>query len=225
MRDALAALLVAVPILAAVWRVNGDVPRGHREIQAVALGVTQDTDTVDTPIRVPPLGPRCGIYCGSERWAVKTLSDPDRDSVDLRPVDATVEDLVQVEPEGVAPGGARYEPVELTVYRVEAYLGGAFVESDGDWHLVLFGLQDQHASLIAEIPDPTCAGACRCGFAEAFAEARQALQDRLSQPNPQDEAIRVIVTGVGFFDRPHGQAGAAPNQFELHPVLQIEFQN
>lgn len=31
------------------------------------------------------------------------------------------------------------------------------------------------------------------------------------------------ITGVGFFDRAHGQTGAAPNVFELHPVLKIEW--
>jgi hypothetical protein len=31
------------------------------------------------------------------------------------------------------------------------------------------------------------------------------------------------ITGVGFFDRSHGQTGAAPNIIELHPVLEISF--
>jgi len=31
-----------------------------------------------------------------------------------------------------------------------------------------------------------------------------------------------VQAGVGFFDRRHGQTGAAPNSIELHPVLQIE---
>jgi len=31
------------------------------------------------------------------------------------------------------------------------------------------------------------------------------------------------ITGVGLFDRAHGQTGAAPNVFELHPVLKIEW--
>jgi hypothetical protein len=34
----------------------------------------------------------------------------------------------------------------------------------------------------------------------------------------------VTVTGVGFFDRIHGQTGVAPNGIELHPVLDIQFQ-
>src|SRR5436853_4552041 len=37
--------------------------------------------------------PTCGAHCGVERWAVKTLSDPDRERVQLRPVDATIEAL------------------------------------------------------------------------------------------------------------------------------------
>ena len=40
--------------------------------------------------RLPPLGGACGGACGTIRWAVKTLSDPDRDLVGLIPVDATV---------------------------------------------------------------------------------------------------------------------------------------
>lgn len=31
------------------------------------------------------------------------------------------------------------------------------------------------------------------------------------------------ITGVGFFDRSHGATGAAPNVFELHPVLKVEW--
>ena len=31
------------------------------------------------------------------------------------------------------------------------------------------------------------------------------------------------ITGVGFIDRAHGATGAAPNVFELHPVLKIEW--
>jgi len=30
---------------------------------------------------------------------------------------------------------------------------------------------------------------------------------------------RATFSGIGFFDRPHGQTGAAPNGIELHPVL------
>jgi hypothetical protein len=48
------------------------------------------------------------------------------------------------------------------------------------------------------------------------------VQEILATPNPADEPIVVRVTGVGFFDRNHGQVGAAPNLIELHPVLAIQ---
>src|SRR5438309_6018529 len=62
----------------------------------------------------------CGAGCGVERWAVKTLSDPDRQRVQLRPVDATIEALVALQRPLVLSPVARAEPVEMTVYRVEA---------------------------------------------------------------------------------------------------------
>ena len=49
------------------------------------------------------------------------------------------------------------------------------------------------------------------------------LKAELARPNPEDRPIRVEVTGIGFFDRNHGQVGAAPNFVELHPVLALRF--
>ncbi len=33
----------------------------------------------------------------------------------------------------------------------------------------------------------------------------------------------MTVTGVGFFDLLHGQTGVAPNGVELHPLLNVQF--
>ena len=30
-----------------------------------------------------------------------------------------------------------------------------------------------------------------------------------------------IITGVAFYDKVHGQLGAAPNAVEIHPILSI----
>jgi hypothetical protein len=229
----LTGLLVATAVWYAVTRLPQDTGIRPRP-RPTPSPVTGPRGAAPAPIRVatspragwdsvPPLGGVCGGHCGTERWTVKTLSDADRGAVNLRPLDATVEQLVTLQPEGLAPAGVRYVPEEVTTYRVEGYLAAAYPESDGDWHVVVFGKENQRVSLIAEIPDPSCSGACRSGLSDAFAAARRLLEDRLAQPNPKDEPIVVRVTGIGFFDREHGQAGAAPNGFELHPVLKLEF--
>ena len=41
--------------------------------------------------------------------------------------------------------------------------------------------------------------------------------------NEQGKILPARITGVGFFDRSHGATGAAPNVFEIHPVLKIEW--
>ncbi len=168
------------------------------------------------------LGPACGTNCGTERWLVKTLSDPDRDRLHTRPVDATVEELVALQRPAVLSPVARAEPVEVTVYRVEARLLSLFAEADGDYHMVLASPGDGNFTMIAEVPNPGCAGACASGYAQVYAQVRQKLMERLN--SPQSEARPLVrVTGVGFFDYLHGQRGVAPNGIELHPVLDVEF--
>jgi hypothetical protein len=153
---------------------------------------------------------------------VKTLSDPDRERVRLQPVDATVEELLALQRPAVLLSFARADPVEVTVYRVEARLLALFGEADGDYHLVLASLRDPTITMIAEVPDPGCAGACASGRAEVYARVRQKLMDRLNSAQSEGRPL-IRVTGVGFFDFLHGQRGVAPNGVELHPVLDVEF--
>jgi len=165
----------------------------------------------------------CGAQCGTDRWLVKSLADADRDQVDLHPSRTSVARLAALKRPEVLPQAGRASGVERTTFVVEAYLAGWDPEIDGDIHLILADPGQQTITLIAEIPDPDCRGACSSGFAQAYAAARSALQVGLARPNPQDRPLRVEVTGVGFFDRNHGQAGAAPNFVELHPVLALRF--
>jgi hypothetical protein len=219
-------LLFTALVALAVWYAVRALPRAAR----LATGADSSPAALSHPIAAPPLpalGPACGAHCGTERWMVKTLSDPDRDCVSLNVVDATVEELAALPEPARRPAQGRMRPVECTVYRVEGLLGGwdtfMKLENDGDDHLVLFGKTNQRVSIIAEIPNPECDGACRSGFAERFGEARAALEAGVRRPNPGDLNPVVRVTGVGFFDYLHHQTGVAPNGFELHPVLSIEF--
>ncbi len=70
--------------------------------------------------------PGGGVPCGVERWAVKTLSDPDALSVDLVPVDTTVAALGALPAPTVRPSTRL--PEERHTWRVTAILTEARVE-------------------------------------------------------------------------------------------------
>jgi hypothetical protein len=157
--------------------------------------------------------------CGIERWAVKTGTDPGASKVDQTPVPATVANLVAM----TAPKNplARVAPTEDTTYQVSATLTEFKTEADSDYHLVL---STGAKTMIAEIPSPTCVtgGPLQAGIANARAEFDARLMS--ATHGFQKANVPVTVTGVGFFDRIHGQTGVAPNGIELHPVLDIQFQ-
>jgi len=156
--------------------------------------------------------------CGIERWAVMTGTDPGASKVNQTPVPTTVAKLVAL----AAPKNplARVAPTEDTTYQVSATLTEFKTEADSDYHLVL---SSGAKTMIAEIPSPTCVtgGPLQPGIANARAEFDARLMS--STGRFQKVNAPVTVTGVGFFDRIHGQTGVAPNGIELHPVLDIQF--
>ncbi len=152
---------------------------------------------------------------------MKTLSDSDRARVQFQqPVNTTIAALVALpRPTGLSATG-RADPVELTVYRVEARVLRRVTEVDGDYHITVADPRDTTKTMIAEIPDPECAGACASGFAARYAAARRELLDRMNSAAGEAHPL-VVITGVGFFDYLHFQSGAAPNGIELHPILDV----
>jgi hypothetical protein len=167
------------------------------------------------------LSRRCGLYCGTERWQVKTLSDADAWKVRLTPVATTVESLAALPLPRYLPYYGRAARTEKTVFCVEGWYKDVTTEADFDVHVIVGGLEDTAVTIIAEIPDARCSGACASGYAELYARARQALENRLKTWTT--DTLRVRIMGVGFFDRPHGQYGTARNSIELHPVFGIDF--
>jgi len=226
MRHRLAAgatALVAVAVWYAVTHFERNAP--SPTARGPAAAADQQVAVTRLPALLPALKSRCGDPCGTERWQVKTLSDADRDRVSLQAVPTTVEDLVAMpRPDSLPPDG-RAAPVELTTFTVTGCLGAVSNEADRDVHLVLGGLVNPRASLIAEIPHPECAGVCESGLGGVYAAARAALDSIMDHGAPSvrchGDVPLVTVSGVGFFDREHGQVGAAPNGLELHPVLAL----
>jgi hypothetical protein len=158
--------------------------------------------------------------CGVERWAVKTLTDPAANQVNLTPQDSSIADLVTIAPP-VSPTD-RVGPTETSTFRISGTVIFAKAEADGDYHL---GLADaQGNTMIAESSDPKCAAGSL--VLKQMEEVRASLDAKfpgLAQGQVLKPGVQVTVTGVGFFDRRHGQTAVAPNAIEIHPITAMSY--
>lgn len=157
-----------------------------------------------------------GGGCGKERWAVKTLTDPLAAQVDLTPKDTTIAKLVAVAPP-VDPTD-RVAPTEETTFRIQAVITFVKTEADSDYHVVIEDPQGN--TMIVEAASPACDQGSLA--ASQIAQVRQAMDKQFPGGRFRGR-LPATVTGVGFFDRLHGQTGVAPNGIELHPLTAIEF--
>ena len=203
---------------------------------------TPPASPVSTPTSVaqalpkPEAFPTCNVEpaaelkCGSERWLVKTLSDPDAAKVNLTPVDSTVGYLIGLRPPPTLPSERRIAPTELQVYRLHAVLMEYKREADDDFHLIVADPADRTKTMIVEIAAPNCADSSeekvlespRCQFTSQFVDPSRSWSWTYPFPDQiGQQGAMIEVIGVGFFDFDHGQNGVAPNAVELHPVLSI----
>jgi hypothetical protein len=165
-----------------------------------------------------------GSRCGEERWAVKTLSDKRERLVNFKPKGSSVRRLRKKASPGVGSSTPRIKGVETTTYRVQAQLDEMKLEDDHDVHLVISQPGSPSETMIVEFPDTSCNGAKSSPKKAAMSRARAALISACGQPSTSSFTHLTggaTVTGVGFFDVPHGQTGVAPNAIELHPVLRF----
>jgi hypothetical protein len=162
--------------------------------------------------------------CGVERWAVKTLSDKRERLVEFKPRGSSVQSLREKPSPGVGSHTPRLKGVERKTYWVRAQLVEMKLEDDHDIHLVIATPGSSSETMIVEFPDTTCPGARRSPKKAAMARARAALVADCGEPSSSSfHRLQgtATVTGVGFWDVPHGQTGVAPNAIELHPVLRL----
>ena len=144
-------------------------------------------------------------------------------------------DLVAMTAPNTAPSSdeQRFSGPEKQEYSVTATLFGYKIESgatgDQDFHIVIQDPQTKE-TMIVEIPDPNCSGACNSIQSQSIARARQEFLAAFPDDPPSskfavvdDPKPEVTVKGVGLFDFYHGQTGVATNCLELHPVLDIQF--
>jgi hypothetical protein len=160
----------------------------------------------------------CG---GVERWSEKVLTDALANTVNFTPKNTSVAHLVAIVTPTPSSTMPRYQPVEDSTYIVTCKITIKKAEADSDFHLVL---SNGSQTLIGEIPDPICASVAASPYACQFQACRNFINAHIASGNVSNVNIpQVTVTGVAFVDPPHGQTGAAPNNLELHPILNIYF--
>ena len=161
---------------------------------------------------------QCG---GTERWSVKVLVDAAETSINFTPISTTINNLVHIVTPTPSTTMPRYAGVEDKTYKVVCHVTIKKSETDNDYHLVL---SDGTHTMIGEIPDPTCSAAASSAFTSQYLAARNFVDTYIGPGNISSVSIpQVEVYGVAFVDPPHGQTGAAPNNLELHPILNIKF--
>lgn len=167
--------------------------------------------------------------CGTERWDVKTLTDPNRNLINRNAVNTTIAQLIQ----GPAPVLHRNTPripnsPETSMLVVKAILLGYHAESDEDFHLVIADPQNPQITMIAEIPSSNCVQGQQ--FQAMVTQFRNQLIAKFGAPGRKTRRLRtpapILLRGVGFFDLKHPtpQDGVAPNGIELHPILGMSLQ-
>jgi hypothetical protein len=126
--------------------------------------------------------------------------------------------------------------VELTVYHlVGVRLVDARIEEDGDIHLVVRSKYPSER-MIVELPNVACKGAHVSKQRAEMEEARfnfatqcglDAWDGRTKRASPKNLVGKASIVGVGFFDLKHPtpQSGVAPNNIELHPLLEFSAEN
>ncbi len=190
--------------------------------------------------------PRCG---GTERWYVKTGIDNDASLVDINnAVPITIDGLNKLPSlRDAVPGGDNQTRLkeERVVYQVTGRLVLFKHEKDSDYHLVITDDslqytpggdgtdgQETGTSFIAEIPNPDCAAgkkgpaSARSLWDAKLKAVKDKFEARFTGGQPADTnlgGIPVKLTGVLFYDRQHFQTGRALNGAELHPLLDISF--
>lgn len=180
--------------------------------------------------------PAAECKCGVERWPVKTVSDPDakylfaESGALKRPRKKTIEEMIELPFPFDNPGSVprlyytkRVLPYETTIVTIEATLTAYKQEPDEDYHLAI--KDDDGNTMVAEIVNLRCVRTMHPQLRALIEKARADFDAKFQVTGRyKDTSTKVRITGVPFFDRPHGARGGADNGIEIHPVLRIDFQ-
>jgi hypothetical protein len=158
--------------------------------------------------------------CDKTLAGLKTLSDPQRGLVDLRPRTTTIRTINRLPRPRPTPT-SRNNAFERQVWRVRAVIVKDRLQDDGDIQMILVA---QHSYLIAELPAPPCIPRTTPARA-AIVRARRRFERGCGSASRSwtNQGAVAYVSGVGFWDLPNRHPGHAKNYAELHPVTAVRF--
>jgi hypothetical protein len=165
---------------------------------------------------------RAVVTCSAENAGLKTLSDPQRDLVRLRPRLTTVATINGLRPPRPTPT-TRETGFQRRVWRVRAQIVEYKLEQDGDIALVLY--DGKRSYLTAAMPGPHCLSA-KTRARRAIEGARAFLEGLCGPARPSWRPLGAVVylDGVGYWDSPRrrsSRSGHARNDAALHPVTNV----
>jgi hypothetical protein len=178
-------------------------------IAAAAAGTRAGASSRTSPIR-----------CDKTLAGLRTLSDPERGLVDLRPRTTTIRAINNLRRPRRTPT-RRNNAFERHVWRVRAVIVKDRLQDDGDIQVILVA---RHSYLIAELPAPACLPRATRARA-AIVRARRRFERGCGSASRSwtNQGAVAYVSGVGFWDLPNRHPGHAKNYAELHPVTSIRF--
>jgi len=150
---------------------------------------------------------RATTGCDPESLGLKTLSDPQRNLVRLRPKVTTIAAIDRLAHPQPTPK-TRATGFQRQVWRVRGQIVEYRLEQDGDVDLVLY--DGKRSYLTATMPHPRCLPA-RTRAREAIVRARALFEGLCGPARPAWHALGAvaIVDGVGYWGR----------HAELRPVI------
>jgi hypothetical protein len=151
--------------------------------------------------------------CGGSLWRMKTLSDADRNSVDLRAKSTTIGAIREISPP------KRIPTRRTTSFQKQTWeVVGQIVAFRRDGTELRLQLYDHGDYLTAAIPAPTCLPATTRAR-QAILSVWSAFGTGCGHPVSSWQSLGAVayVRGVGFWGQ-RGLGRGAPNGAELHPV-------
>lgn len=153
----------------------------------------------------------------STRRDIKLVIDDAASEVDTIPIIATIDSLGSLDLPKAKKDLERQE-IEKHVFTVTGTVKKVSKYRDGDYHIKL---EDEDENFLnCESPNFGCSYAPDSRFFEEFKTVREWIEE-----NKEDLVGKTLtITGVGFIDLDHKYPrNAAPNEIELHPILDIHF--